>query len=282
MTNRSGILAVLAVFLLAPALFAHEIPWSIEPASGPTAGGTTVTIKGNFGSWPYSVTFGSVPAQSTTLVDEHTMVAVTPEHLPGKVDVWIFEYDIYLDPGLQFTFEGVNPETYERVLLPVLTSRVRGAHGSEWMTAFRAAHKSGISETMMYGAKLDCRVSCVNLPDEAIQLSMWGNGLEPHNFEMNGTPGRFLYIPKDDIDHIALSLHVADISRSTENYGTEMPIVRAREFTQGRILLLGIPTRPGFRSTLRIYADQEATVRVTIDGQNPIDIPLTRGTNDIY
>ncbi|HEX2059152.1 MAG TPA: hypothetical protein VHK90_00280, partial [Thermoanaerobaculia bacterium] len=64
-----------------------------------------MTITGEFGAWPYGVYFGSTAALETRRVDEHTLVAVTPPHLPGVSEVRIFEYDLFLGTDLTFTFE---------------------------------------------------------------------------------------------------------------------------------------------------------------------------------
>jgi uncharacterized protein (TIGR03437 family) len=51
---------------------------SISPASGPVAGGTTVTITGTALTGASSVTFGGVQAQSFSVVNDTTITAVTP------------------------------------------------------------------------------------------------------------------------------------------------------------------------------------------------------------
>ncbi|WP_181408820.1 IPT/TIG domain-containing protein [Schumannella soli] len=63
---------------------------SLTPVSGPTGGGTTVTITGTgftgtTGSG--AVTFGGTPAASYTVVSDTQISAVTPAHAAGAVDV---------------------------------------------------------------------------------------------------------------------------------------------------------------------------------------------------
>ena len=55
---------LLLLLALALPLFA-QTQYTITPNRGPVTGGTEVTIKGEFGQWPYGVIFGdtSVPAR---------------------------------------------------------------------------------------------------------------------------------------------------------------------------------------------------------------------------
>lgn len=60
---------------------------SVAPSSGPTAGGTTVTITGT-GFWhSTSVTFGGVAAAAVTYLSTTELQAVTPAHASGTVNV---------------------------------------------------------------------------------------------------------------------------------------------------------------------------------------------------
>ena len=62
---------------------------SVSPASGPTAGGTTVTLTGTDFLAGATVSFGGVLATSATipLGNSTTITAVTPPHAGGAVDV---------------------------------------------------------------------------------------------------------------------------------------------------------------------------------------------------
>ncbi len=62
---------------------------SVSPGSGPTAGGTSVTITGkNLGGIAY-VDFGSVQASSFQIVSSTEIIAVTPPEQPATVDVLV-------------------------------------------------------------------------------------------------------------------------------------------------------------------------------------------------
>lgn len=60
----------------------------VDPGSGPTSGGTTVTISGRCFRGATQVLFGSTPATSFTVVNDSTITAVTPAGT-GKVDVTV-------------------------------------------------------------------------------------------------------------------------------------------------------------------------------------------------
>jgi hypothetical protein len=60
----------------------------VSPSSGPSGGGTNVTVTGS-GFWKFgtSVTFGGVAATNVTFVDSATITCTTPVHAAGTVTV---------------------------------------------------------------------------------------------------------------------------------------------------------------------------------------------------
>ncbi|HBT20192.1 MAG TPA: hypothetical protein DEA47_02305 [Peptococcaceae bacterium] len=66
---------------------------SVMPPSGPTTGGTKVTIKGSDFRTGVKIYFDGILAQSVTLVDSETITAVSPAHGAGKVAVTVVNYD---------------------------------------------------------------------------------------------------------------------------------------------------------------------------------------------
>jgi len=77
----------------------------IAPASGPTTGGTSVTITGTRFAGVPAVTIGGVPATSVSVVNATNITATTPAHLPGLADVVVATF-----PGSPAT--GTNLFTY--------------------------------------------------------------------------------------------------------------------------------------------------------------------------
>ncbi|HYH08332.1 MAG TPA: IPT/TIG domain-containing protein [Thermoanaerobaculia bacterium] len=274
-------LAVLFALSVGSAAIAQD--YTMTPTSGPTTGGTEVTIKGQFGEWPYAVVFGSTPALETRRVDAQTLVAKTPAHLPGVSEVRIFEYDIFLGTDLTFTFEGGIPEErFERILLPVFTPPVQGAFGSEFHTRLRGATHGGPPAQFMtgFGLRETCQVICPEIPER--DLTDWGvtfsfrdNGT---SYEPNGKPGRFVFVDQNLVEALSLNLRVFDVSRTGLNFGTQIPVVPESAFKPGRLTLLGVPGDTRFRNTLRIYAVQPVTVDVLVNGQVNRTVSLLPGT----
>ncbi len=73
----------------------------IEPASGPTGGGTTVTITGTEFTSGFAVTIGGAAATNVTLVSSTKLTATTPAHTAGAVDVVVINPE-----GLSATLAG--------------------------------------------------------------------------------------------------------------------------------------------------------------------------------
>ncbi len=71
--------------------FTRELPYvfSLEPASGPATGGTTVVISGNHFAGATAVTFGDTPASSFVVEDNVHITAVAPAHAEGTVNVHV-------------------------------------------------------------------------------------------------------------------------------------------------------------------------------------------------
>ena len=59
----------------------------VNPNTGPTGGGTSVTITGTNFFTPMTATFGGVAATNVVVVNSTTITATTPAHAAGAVDV---------------------------------------------------------------------------------------------------------------------------------------------------------------------------------------------------
>lgn len=237
--------------LFSSALFASG--YTIAPPAGTSNGGTEVTIQGQFGDLPYIVRFDGTPAQSTVRVDAHTLVAVTPPHPWGGTHVVILENDIAIETGLTFTFVYVEAKALEQILIPLLTPPIHGAFGSEFHTAFRgyAASETGADIFGLEEDCLPCLVFGLPYPMGVGPYSEFGRVI------LSGTPsrpGRFVYAAPDQASSLEFNLRVRDVTREGLNFGTEIPVVRAREFRSSRVTLIGVPADSRFRNTLRVYA----------------------------
>lgn len=288
---RLPAICLLVLTLVPLALNAGDPPLiitSISPASGSEDGGTIVTIRGSGFHYciicsppspPPEVYFGEVAAQWVQTLDETTLQAMTPPHLPSTVNVFVV-YDTYgaeLPASFSFIGDGVSPE-FERLLLPIFLPPVHGAYGSEFHTRLTGT-KSGETEFVdIHGIEPACPIpeGCAGEPfrvDGAFD-SIWAVR------NISGRPGRFIYVSRSQLDALSLHLRVYDTSRSQLNFGTELPVVRSDRFRNDRIVLTGVPADPRFRKMLRIYSTETLTLNVTI-GTEVRQVTLAPG-NGIY
>jgi len=85
-------------------------PTGVAPATGSSAGGTSVTITGTDFQSGAAVTFGGVAAATINVVDANTITATTPAHPAGTFDIVVTNpgsAGATLSPG--FTFVVINP-----------------------------------------------------------------------------------------------------------------------------------------------------------------------------
>jgi hypothetical protein len=120
---------------------------------------------------------------------------------------------------------------YRRILVPLTPAQVPGINGARWKS------------------------------DTTILTN--GVAIDPPLGTLPG--GQFIYVAEADEARVQLNARVWDLSRETETAGSEIPIVREREFTSSTIALLGIPVASHYRHTLRVYDfDGRAGARVGI------------------
>jgi hypothetical protein len=176
-----------------------------------------------------------------------------------------------------------HPDDFERVLLPVLTGPTAGAHGSLWTTEVWVHNSGEVPVPMLYQ---ECWVSACALyfhvPPSTTQRPPIGT-LGPDE-----RPGMLLWIPKEHSSAISFSLRAQDLSRQSQTWGTEIPVVREAEFLTSTAQLLNVPITDEFRQTLRIYevesrSHAEFIVRVYEQESNLLlgeRTLLTRGFGD--
>jgi IPT/TIG domain len=260
------------LLFLATSLSAAPAITSISPSSGPAAGGNIVVIRGTgFESCPTcsppvppGVWFGGMPAPSVRLVSDRELEVIAPAHLPGTVDVAVDQWNGFARREAGFTFTGTVEESFQRILVPLLTPQVFGPFGSDFRTELRLANTSDRQATFVFGLQIPCPLSgCIAFdPFQYAYAIQGGQSIGPHDYDYIGNPGRFLFIARS-LPDLDANLRVYDASRSAFNFGTEIPVVREAEFARGSIKLLGVPRDPRFRNTLRIYALEELTVQIT-------------------
>lgn len=304
-------LLLLALVLAVPAFGASIV--SITPAVGTTGGGDEITIvldtplfQCQICSPPTffaTVTFGGVPARFVNAW-EKTIVAVTPEHGAGTVDVAVTSRNPQtgevLDYGTKpFTFAGwfgpaFDRANYEQVLVPVAYPAdrvVNGAFGSRWTSELWINNRS--EYPVEFFNDVVCTLICPRIAPGAPYPRIGPKSIERVSpIDIPGNMGYLFYLQKGGRDQVDFSLHFADISRSAENAGTEVGVVRERDFRQGTFEILNVAIDTNSRATLRIY-DTAPTVFSTLPAQVeilamdgtlvartevPLNLPVARST----
>lgn len=164
---------------------------------------------------------------------------LAPPHQKGLVDVTVQKSDfVSVSPGALYYFDGPEPSVFETILFPVLFSSA-GAHGSQW-----------VSEALMSN------------PRPWYVYTADGETFVPREIKRasDGHPrGLLLRLPRAEAPDFAFALRVRDVARQAEGLGTQVPVVRERDFVHGdTIHLLDVPLDPRYRVKVRIYMIEPA------------------------
>ena len=81
--------------------------------------------------------------------------------------------------------------------------------------------------------------------------------------------GRVFWVKRSGTPLVA-NLRVRDTSRQASSHGVEVPVVQLSDFTNDRIVLIGVPADPRFRKTLRVYSLDSGSVfaNLSFNGQS--------------
>lgn len=144
-------------------------------------------------------------------------------------------------------------QAYTRVLVPIyLRTPVPGANGSLWTTRFSIRNNGSTGAAILW-----CTGVCpaIYVPDGELQPGETQHTVPSQVFVGPGvSPGPVLYLVPLDASQISFNLRVADTSRSAVNAGTQIPVVREKDFRTKTTQLLNIPIDARYRNTLRLYS----------------------------
>jgi hypothetical protein len=151
---------------------------------------------------------------------------------------------------------------YEKVLFPVVASRLPGAFGSLWETEVAVLNRSA-TPVRLAGryACYGCRTAQSLLPDMTYSL-----------LPDQSVTGSFVFVERGRADDVEFTSRIRDISREESSWGASVPVAREHDFSTKGITLLDVPTDPRYRLTLRIYALhplEGASVVVRVRAQHP-------------
>ena len=151
---------------------------------------------------------------------------------------------------------------YERVLLPVTTKgELPGDLGSRWTTRVSILNNTGnVVDIQGYASyPHGCPILCGH------ELTAPGITFYPSVAPGAVTQGAILRIERRYSEGVEVHLRVQDVSRQSQTWGTEVPVVREKDLYQSTLNLLDVPTGSAFRQRLRIYdvdARSDSRVRV--------------------
>jgi hypothetical protein len=154
--------------------------------------------------------------------------------------------------SLQVTAQTVDPAAFERVLIPVLYHNVAGGFGSQWTSVFVMHNGADLSATFF---PTDCDLDPFSVTPCLVTFSVGAhNTVEPlTGVSGDQPPGRLFYVGKDVAPLVHFELRAEDLSRKADTFGTEIPVVREHDVITDTTDLVGVPTDPRFRDTLRVY-----------------------------
>jgi len=191
-----------------------------------------------------AVKVGGVSAPAVLQSDGGVLVDAPP-HVAGPADVTVGSVTakaalIYYDPT------AADPAVFEPLLFPV-SFEGPGAAGSQWTT----------ENVVELGAHSFFRDPVAN--------GRLANDSKPW--------GRVFYAVRGTIEDASFNSRVRDLSRQAQSAGTEVPVVREREFRARPLRFLNIPNDGRSRLTLRVWSLDDAPILFNTD-TSPISFPL--------
>jgi len=167
--------------------------------------------------------------------------------------ITLFALGIALIAASALYASEIDRAKFEGLLIPVPIvpelSPLPGANGSRW-TSQLAMRNGGAADAVVFsGDDARCLLIICEPPAPPSPI------IKPNGFQLGsgGSPGSILYVQKEQADFFAYSLRVRDVSRTTENEGTEVPVVREAELRSRPIHLLNVPINTRSRAALRLF-----------------------------
>lgn len=149
-----------------------------------------------------------------------------------------------------------DPSTYSTVLVPVnryfASDPLKGANGSRWVTLMQVYNLHSGDVLLNQGGPV-CSLPG-GCPTESGFAAIPGNflgDLEAESF--TGIEGSLQHVESRYLDRVRFQLRIFDLSRTDQNLGTEVPVVRDTNFLRGRSAILSIPVSGEARVAVRIY-----------------------------
>ena len=170
---------------------------------------------------------------------------------------------------------------YKRFLVPVATaSAVAGAYGSIWETRLSVTNSTDHPVSIVGYAPSPSGCGIATCPPlEPVAPTPPGTSFVPFRLTVYASPAQFFGVDRNNAGQVHFQLHVHDLSREADDWGTQIPVVEETEFTSSELELLSVPADARFRSLLRIYSlkPRSEIVQIQIwsypsDQRSPIEL----------
>lgn len=230
---------------------------SVTPSFDHGAGNRVIVIRGSFpciGPAPCPtprVVFGNLPSEDVEQVTDTVIHATAPwQRNVGAVDIRV--KGATYEHVRHNAFRYVDDVTFVPVMFPVVTrTPVPGAHGSLWQSDLRMVNRTKLELVPgidIFPLEPRCAGCDAPIPFDRMTEPRFAMPL----IDNDRPPVQLAWVDDDLESHLSFSLRVRDLSRQAESWGTEIPVVRNRDFKHD-FRLLDIPMQPRFRQLLRLY-----------------------------
>lgn len=219
-------------------------PFQVTPNAGMP--GDVITIRGKL--LGTGVTFGGVGATVVNATSDQLVVRA-PQHDSGPVDV----ESAALHSTAAFYYVPNNgppdPAFYEPLLIPVAFTG-SGAFGSQWTTEVSLRNENDFPLEVLPLNSLSPECNLISLGKCAGNPPARSTAVID---ALSAPQGLLTYLPRQAAPKVHLGLLVRDLSRQAQSLGTQIPVVREKDFFDRPLELLNVPTDPRFRVSLRVY-----------------------------
>ncbi len=140
---------------------------------------------------------------------------------------------------------------FTQVLVPIVTANTGGAFDSVW-TSEAAVFNNSAGRVVI---NLDYR--CSQLCTSGFIIEPSSGGILP--IVPESAPAALIRVPVESVDSVEFALRVRDVSRQSDSWGTEVPVVWEDRAFRHPFDLLNVPLQPRFRQMLRIYDFEDRT-----------------------
>jgi hypothetical protein len=199
-----------------------------------------------------SVHFGTTAAEVISISANEIKVR-EPGSAPGTFDVTIEKPAVTLRATAAYHVPktvppaALNEAFYERALLPVFWSGP-GAFGAQWQSTASLYNGNEYTLTAAHSTvfHFDCAITtCDSRPI--------ANSTTTVTADSSQTAGVVEELPHQAMAKIDFGLTIHDFSRSAQDLGTEIPVVRQSSLYARTFSIPNVPNDPRYRVTLRLY-----------------------------